>query len=102
MCQAIWIRYVLENMEVEVKKPLLLQIDNKSSINLANNSVLHERRKHIKVRFHFLRDKVNQRELEVRYCSSEAQLADIFTKGLKIEKFLTLRKKLRIVQIEHD
>ena len=58
-CQAIWIRYVLEEMEVEVKKPLVLQIDNKSAINLAKNPVLHRRSKHIEARIHFLREKVN-------------------------------------------
>src|ERR1051325_6785695 len=99
-CQAIWIKSVLEEMDVEVKKPLVLQIDNKSAINLAKNQVLHGRSKHIEARFHFLREKVNRGELEVRHCSSEAQLADIFTKGLKIDRFLNLRKKLGIVQID--
>lgn len=51
-------------------------------------------------RFHFLREKVNRGELEVRHCSSETQLADIFTKGLKTDKFLNLRRNLGIVQIE--
>ena len=101
-CQAIWIRSVIEEIEVEVKKPLVLQIDNKSAINLAKNSVLNGRSKHIEDRFHFLREKVNRGELEVRHCSSEAQLADIFTKGLKIDRFLNLRKKLGIVQIVYD
>ena len=68
-CQATWIRSVLEEMEVEVKKPLVLQIDNKSVINLAKNPVLHGRSKHIEARFHFLREKVNRGELEVRHCS---------------------------------
>ena len=71
-CQAIWIIFVLEEMTVEVKKPLVLQIDNKSAINLAKNPVLHGRSKHIEARFHFLREKVNQGELDVRHCSSEA------------------------------
>ena len=93
---------MLEEIEVEVKKPLVLQIDNKSAINLAKNPVLHGRSKHIEARFHFLREKVNKGELKVRYCSSEAQFADIFTKGLKIDRFLTLRKKLGIVQIDND
>ncbi|XP_058784529.1 secreted RxLR effector protein 161-like [Vicia villosa] len=57
-CQAIWIRSVLEEMEVEVKKPLVLQIDNKSAINLAKNPVLHGRSKHIEARFHFLGEKI--------------------------------------------
>ena len=93
---------VLEEMTVEVKKPLVLQIDNKSSINLTKNPVLHGRSKHIEARFHFLRKKVNRGELEVRHCSSEPQLADIFTKGLKIDRLLNLRKKLGIVQIDYD
>lgn len=71
---------MLEETKVRVKKPLVLQIDNKSTINLVKNLVLHGRTKHIEDRFDFLRDKVNQGLLEVRHCLSEAQLADIFTK----------------------
>ena len=66
------------------------------------NSVLHGRSKHIEARFHFLREKVNQGELEVRHCSSEAQLIRIFIKGLKIDIFLTLKKQLEIVHIDYD
>ncbi|XP_050888526.1 secreted RxLR effector protein 161-like [Lathyrus oleraceus] len=65
VCQAIWIRSVLEEIDVEVNKPLVMQIDNKSAINLVKNLVLHGRSKYIEARFHFLRDKVNRGELEV-------------------------------------
>ena len=58
-CQAIWIRYVLEEIKVEMKKPLVLQIDNKSTTNQEKNPILHGRSKHIEARFHFLREKVN-------------------------------------------
>lgn len=101
-CQEIWIRSVLEEIEGKVKKPLVLHIDNKSAINLAKNPVLRGRSKHIEVRFHFLREKVDRGELEVTHCLSEALLADIFTKGLKIDRFLKLRKKLGIVRIDYD
>lgn len=89
-------------MKVEVKRPLVLQIDNKSSVNLARNPVFHGRSKHIKDKFHFPREKVNQGKLEVSHFSMEAQVASFFTKGLKIDKFLILRKKLGIVQINYD
>lgn len=89
--QEIWIRLMLEEVKVEVKKHMVLQIDNKSAINIAKNLVLHGMSKHIETRFHFLREKINQGELEVRHYSSEAHLTDIFTKGLKIGRFLTLR-----------
>lgn len=100
--QAILIKYMLEEMKVKVKKPLVLHIDNKLTINLSKNPALHGRSKNIEARFYFLRENVNHSELEVRHCSSETQLADSFTKGLKIDKFLTLRKKLKIVQINYD
>ena len=100
--QAIWIKSLLEEMIVGVKKPLVLQINNKSAINLAKNLVLHGRSKHIEARFHFLREMVNRGELEVRHCSSEAQLTDFFTKGLKIDRFLNLRNKLGIIHIDYN
>lgn len=100
--QVIWIRFVLDEMEVEVKKPLGLEIDYRSTINLTKNPIQHGRSKHIEAIFYLLREKVNQGELEARHCSSEAQLAEIFTKGLKMNRFLTLRKKLGIVHIDYD
>ncbi|XP_058746893.1 secreted RxLR effector protein 161-like [Vicia villosa] len=61
-CRAIWIRTLLEEMEVEVKKSSVLQIDNMSAINLVKNPVLHGRSKHVEARFYFLREKVNRGE----------------------------------------
>lgn len=72
-CQAIWIESTLDELKVKVRKPLILQLDNKSSINLAKNSVLHGRSKHIKVRLHFIREQVNQGKLEVKHCPSDSQ-----------------------------
>lgn len=57
--QAIWIRSMLKQIKVEMKKPLVLQINNKSAINLTKNPVLHGRSKNIEAIFHFLREKVN-------------------------------------------
>lgn len=93
---------MLEEIEAKVKKPLVMQIDNKSSINLVKDPILHGRSKNIEARFHFLGEKVNRGEHVVRHCLSEAQLVGIFTKRLKIDTFLNLRKKLGIVYIDYD
>lgn len=53
-----------------MKKPLVF--GNNLVNDLTKNPVLHERGKHIKARFRFLREKINHSELEVRHCSSEA------------------------------
>jgi len=80
-CQAIWIESMLSELKIQVRKPIVLHLDNKSAINLAKNPILHGRSKHIEARFHFLREQVNHGKLEVKQCPSESQLADILTKG---------------------
>lgn len=62
-------------------------VDNKSAINLAKNSVSHGRSKHIKTRFHFLRDQVNKGNFELIYYLTKEQLANTLTKALKERSF---------------
>ena len=80
-CQALWLDSLLEELKVEIQRPVRLYVDNKSTISLAMNPVAHGRSKHIETRFHFLREKVSKKQLDLRYCSTEMQLADIFTKS---------------------
>ena len=54
---------------------------------LATNPVYHARTKHIEIDIHFVRDKVLQRELEVRYVPSCDQVADCLTKALSSHRF---------------
>ena len=84
-CQATWLGELLKEMLVEVHTPLKLMIDNVSAISLARNPLSHGRNKHIEVRFHFLREQINKGVLELVYCSTERQLADAFTKALRVE-----------------
>jgi len=97
-CQAIWFDNVMKELNYEVKKPLKMKIDNRSSINLAKNPITHGRSKHIETRFHFLREQVTKEIIEVVYCPTEAELADGFTKELKIDKFSFLRDKLGLIE----
>ena len=99
-CQALWLDSLLEELKVEIQRPVRLYVDNKSTISLAMNPVAHGRSKHIETRFHFLREKVSKKQLDLRYCSTEMQLADIFTKGLKVNSFVVLRDKLGVSPME--
>ena len=60
----------------------MIQVDNKSAIELAKNPVNHERNKHIDIRFHFFREQVKERNVELEHVESRAQVADMFTKSL--------------------
>ena len=57
-CQAIWMMNLLHELKFKVRKPLKLMIDNKSTISLAKNLVLHGRSKHIDTKYHFPRNQV--------------------------------------------
>lgn len=99
-CQASWLDSLLQEIRVQIRRPLQLCIDNKSAINLAKNPVSHGRSKHIETRFHFLIDQVlNSDKLKLVFCNSEVQVADILTKALKIERFKELRSMLGVVSI---
>lgn len=65
-----------------------------STIKLSKNPVFHKRSKHIDVKFHFLRDLVNDEVVKMVYCSTDVQVADILKKPLKLETYERLRKML--------
>nr|GEX67403.1 retrovirus-related Pol polyprotein from transposon TNT 1-94 [Tanacetum cinerariifolium] len=68
--------------------------DNKSAIALCYNNVQHSRAKHIDVRYHFIKDQVDNAVVELYFVRTEYQLADIFTNPLPRERFNFLIDKL--------
>ncbi len=66
--------------------PVVIYCDNISSILLVNNPVYHVRTKHIEVHYHFIREKVLAKEIDLIHVSTEDQIADIFIKALGTDK----------------
>lgn len=99
-CQALWLRSLLEEIGLGSKKVMQLQVDNQSAINLAKNPIAHGRSKHIETKYHFLRDQVNKGRLELCFCRTNLQQADIMTKPLKTERFNELRNLLNVVSLQ--
>jgi hypothetical protein len=73
-----------------------LMCDNTSAISVAKNSVLHKKMRHVERRHHFLRDHVENGDIEMRYIDTERQLADIFTKPLDSSQFADLRGEIGV------
>lgn len=97
--EAIWLKKLLESMGGEGNS-VELKMDNQSAIKLVQNPEYHKRTKHIDVRFHFIRDKVEEGTIVVNYVKSEEQLADILTKGLNKLAFIRLRTGIGMISEE--
>ncbi|KAI3673912.1 hypothetical protein L6452_40043 [Arctium lappa] len=93
-CQCVWTRRILEQFGVLKSGSSTILCDNDSTIKLSKNPVLHGRSK----RFHFLRDLIREGVLELNYCDTKAQLADIMTKPLNLETFVRLREELGVCE----
>jgi hypothetical protein len=99
-CQAVWFEMLLEELMISDTVKVKPFVDNKSAIDLANHPVSHGRSKHIERRYHFLRDQVNRGKLELEYCKSKSQLADILTKPFKKARIDELKKLMGMECLE--
>jgi transposase InsO family protein len=84
--EAIWLKTFLSELDFSKTHPITLQIDNQSAILLAKNAMFHERTKHIAIRYHFIREKLEEGEICVEYVPTNEQVADVLTKPLTREK----------------
>jgi hypothetical protein len=60
--------------------------------------VFHARAKHIEIDFHFVRERIARKQLEVRFVSTEDQVADGFMKALPYMKFEEFKNNLNLVE----
>lgn len=97
--EVVWLRQLMSELRLEQSKPTLIYEDNQSTISLAQNAQFHGRMKHIDIRHHFVREKVNDGTIQLKHCSSNQMLADMLTKGLTGTVFCRLREMAGIVPI---
>ncbi|GKD30051.1 integrase, catalytic region, zinc finger, CCHC-type containing protein [Tanacetum coccineum] len=91
--QIIWIRSQLTNYGLGFNK-IPMYYDNKSAIALSCNNVQHSRSKHIDIRFHFIKEHVENVVIKLYFVNTKYQQADIFTKALARERIEFLINKL--------
>lgn len=98
-CQVVWLDTLMQELQLKQVGVVKLLVDNKFVIDLAKHPAANGRSKHIKTRFHFLSDQVNNDKLVLEYCKTELQVANISTKALKGERYRDLREMLGVVNI---
>ena len=87
---ACWLRSFISELGYSLP-PTPLCADNQGSIFLASNPAHDRRTKHIDIRYHFIREKVEDGVIKIYHVPSGAQLADALTKSLNHTKFIEFR-----------
>jgi len=94
--EIIWIQTLLQELCIPSPKAAVLWCDNIGATYLSANPVFHARTKHIEVDFHFVRERVSDKLLDVRIISTNDQIADGFTKPLICRKLEEFRDNLNL------
>jgi histone deacetylase 1/2 len=87
----MWLQTLLDELGVAQSKTAVLWCDNIGATYLSANPVFHARTKHIEVD-HFVRERVTQKLLDIRFISSGDQVADGFIKSLSTRQLETFRR----------
>jgi hypothetical protein len=98
--QGVWLARLYGELLNRAAAPVTIYIDNKSAISLCKNPVLHDKSKHIDLRFHFIRDYVEKGMIRAEFIGTGEQKADILTKALGRVRFEELRGKIGIINTQ--
>jgi hypothetical protein len=85
--EAVWLRRLLGNLGSTQMSPTALRCDNESAIGLAYNPLAHKGSKHIEVRYHYIREQVINKTIELGYVNTCKPIADVLTKAVDGETF---------------
>jgi hypothetical protein len=92
--EVIWVRKLLVELSYPLQEPIVTYSDNQSALDVVENDCLHDRSKHIEIKYHFVRDETRKGRVLLEWISTQDQIADIFTKGLGPTLFSKFRSKL--------
>jgi len=86
----------------------IILADNQATIKMGSNLVNHFRAKHIDTSYHYVRNKVEEKAIRLKYILIDQMMVDDLTKFLKSGKFLRFRSVMRLASrnkatfVEHD
>jgi hypothetical protein len=99
--EIMWLHTLLCEIGINAPKAAKMWCDNIGAKYLSANPVFHARTKHIEVDYHFVRERVSRRLLEIEYISSKDQVAaDGFTKALAVRPFEDFKSNLNITSLD--
>lgn len=99
--EAIWLSQLLSDTGARGNDAIPINIYNQSAIRIIKNRELYSRSKHIETKFHFIRKAYNSKKVPVNYVPSNDRLADIFTKPLSKDKFISMIPRLGMRTVDN-
>ena len=80
----------------DTDEPTKVHEDNQGTIALSRNPKSHPCAKHIDIKFHYVREVIEKKKMDLVYCPTEEMIADIMTKGLPKPRFEELRSQIGV------
>ena len=90
---------MLAGIDLPQKDPTTVFEDNQGAMALSKNPKNHSRTKHIDVKYHYVRESVDNGTIAVEYCPTAEMVADTLTKGLAKPKFEKFRKDMAVLDV---
>ena len=82
-----FITQILSSLNIQFKKPIDVFVDNIGAIFLTENRNSGEKTKHIDVKYHYIREQIDEGLIKIKFVKSQDNPADLFTKNLKGEAY---------------
>lgn len=93
--EIVWLQDLLFELKLIENIPTtILNQDNQGAIFMENNDVIRQRSKHIDIRYHYIREKVKEKRIGIRFCPTEEMIADMLTKPLGEQAFFKHKNKM--------
>ncbi|KAM1518830.1 hypothetical protein ACFX1Z_021720 [Malus domestica] len=94
VCELLWLKKLLRDIRFKLKGAMKLHYDNNAAIEIAHNSVQHDRTKHVEIDRHFIKEKLDAGIVMFPFVGFEDQLADVLTKVVSNSVFFNSLDKL--------
>lgn len=89
--EIVWIKNLMKDFGQEMDDPIVIYTDSQSAMSMIEREKFSNRTKHVDIKYHYVKDLVQQGLIKLKYCSTEVNVADMLTKPLGRLKLTQLR-----------